>query len=104
MSTPSALLKNLHDTPVDTNGSVAALKELYDYLVSVPPDAADGRTHWFCHKADTVTVEAATFLLRLFAYNSERVNEWKKKFEGCMNGCCHCIQGLQRVKYTSRNT
>lgn len=42
----------------------------------------DGRYHWFCHRADTLTHDLATFLLRLFAYKSEvnsRAKRWRDR-------------------------
>ena len=100
-----ARLATLRDQPVDTSDNGQnVLTPIYAYLMSIPPDHSDGRTHWFCPQADAVTREAATFLIRLFAYDSENVKAWKKRFETCVSECCHCIQGLESAKVTSRHT
>ncbi|KAJ7780655.1 SEN1 N terminal-domain-containing protein [Mycena maculata] len=78
-------LSTLRDTPVDN-------------------DPSDGCLHWFCRRATSTTIAAATFLIRLFAYSSNLVDEWRTKFRTCLNGCPECVQGLQDAKTTSKNT
>jgi senataxin len=98
------LLKTLRDAPVNTEGALdATLAPVYDHLMRVP-STSDGCFHWFCELAEPDTVEAATFLIRLFAYNSPRVDEWKKRFEKCVTGCLLCVRGLGELKESSRNT
>lgn len=99
-----SLLRDLHDAPVNTDGALdAVLAPIYDHLMSAP-SSSDGRFHWFCTRAEAVTREAATFLIRLFAYNSPRVEQWKKRFESCVTGCLLCVQALGELKESSRST
>ncbi|EIW80969.1 hypothetical protein CONPUDRAFT_104043 [Coniophora puteana RWD-64-598 SS2] len=72
--------------------------------MKVDTHPADNVLHWFCSKADPLVVEAATFLLRLFAYDSAQVNEWKAKLKLCLGGCSECVQMLNVVKVSSRTT
>ncbi|KAF8630856.1 hypothetical protein AX17_005215 [Amanita inopinata Kibby_2008] len=99
------LLKSLHDTPVDNDGaSDGVLGKVYTYLMNVSPSSVDRRLHWYCDKADAATVAAASFLLRLFAYNSPQVENWKNRLIICLRGCCECVRSLERVKVDSRHT
>ncbi|KAM6494154.1 SEN1 N terminal domain containing protein [Amanita muscaria] len=99
------LLKCLHDTPVDNAGaSDEILAKIYAYLLSVSHNPIDNKLHWFCKRADTTTVAAASFLLRLFAYDSPAVVQWKDRFNQCLRGCCDCVRSLERVKVESRRT
>jgi senataxin len=99
-----SLLKNLRDAPVNTEGALDdILAPIYDHLMRVP-SASDGCFHWFCERAEPVTIEAAVFLIRLFAYDSPRVEEWKKRFENCVTGCLLCVRGLGELKESSRST
>ncbi|KAI6122505.1 SEN1 N terminal-domain-containing protein [Pisolithus croceorrhizus] len=66
--------------------------------------ASDKCYHWFCSRADPLTVEAATFLLRLFAYDSPQVEKWKVKLRTCLAGCSECVKVLGEVKVSSRPT
>ncbi|KAJ7109726.1 SEN1 N terminal-domain-containing protein [Mycena crocata] len=98
-------LATLRDSPVNNAGaSDAVLASIFTYLMSVPPNASDGRLHWFCARTVSTTVAAATFLIRLFAYNSPLVEEWRTKFQACLNACSRCVQGLEEAKATSKNT
>ncbi|KAJ7175856.1 SEN1 N terminal-domain-containing protein [Mycena filopes] len=98
-------LSLLRDSPVDNSGaSEAVLASIFKYLMDVPPTVSDESVHWFCGRAAPTTVAAATFLLRLFAYNSPAVEEWQTKLRSCLNGCCNCVQGLEEAKLSSRNT
>ncbi|KAJ6477453.1 SEN1 N terminal-domain-containing protein [Mycena vitilis] len=98
-------LATLRDSPVDNEGaSDAVLASVFTYLMAVSPDASDGRLHWFCGRAISTTVAAATFLIRLFAYSSDLVEEWRSKFRTCLNGCPECVQGLEEAKATSKTT
>lgn len=97
-----ALLAGFRDAPVGTeNIPEADLVKLYHYLMAVP-SGSDNVLHWFCHRAAPDTVEAATFLLRMFAY--EKVDEWRKKFLLCVKSCADCVLGLERAKVSSRIT
>jgi senataxin len=99
------LLAKLHDVPVNTEGaSDSFLGPIFTYLMAVPPNRSDGILHWFCSQASQLTVDAATFLIRLFAYNSPRVDVWKEKFELCLGGCCDCVKGLEEAKVSSKDT
>jgi senataxin len=98
-------LATLRDSPVNNDGaSDAVLASIFTYLMGVLPDASDGRIHWFCGRAVSTTVAAATFLIRLFAYSSPLVEQWRTKFRACLNECPDCVQGLQEAKITSKNT
>ena len=109
MSTPgtsdvSKLLAVLRDTPADTQAaSDAVLGKIYQYLIAVPP-SSDGRVHWFCTRANSTTIDAATFLIRLMAYNSVQVAEWKRRLHECLTLCALCVQGLEVAKVTSQET
>lgn len=100
------ILAQLRDAPVDTAGaSDSYLGPVFSYLMKTSSnDQPSGVPHWFCSRAKQLTVDAATFLLRLFAYDSPRVTQWKNVFERCMDGCCECLQGLEEVKLSSRTT
>jgi senataxin len=99
------LLTNLRDVPVNTEGaSDSFLGPIFTYLMKISPNPSDGTLHWFCDRASQLTIEAATFLIRLFAYNSPRVDTWKEKFESCLGGCCNCVRGLEEAKVSSKST
>jgi senataxin len=98
-------LASLRDKPVgSSDGGENVLFPIYNYLMAVPADVSDGGVHWFCPRAASVTIEAATFLIRLFAYESDKVKAWKARFEKCLAGCSECVQGLEEVKVSSRHT
>lgn len=98
------LLANLRDDPADTTkASDAILEQVYLYLMEMPENDA-GEIHWFCKRADPTTVEAATFLIRLMAYQSKEVNKWKSKFHQCLSACASCVQGLESAKVASQAT
>jgi len=100
-----ACLATLRDQPVNTDDNGRnVLAPIYNYLISIPAEVSDGVLHWFCLKADSVTIDAATFLIRLFAYESDNVTTWKRKLKSCLTGCSECVQGLEEVKVTSRHT
>ncbi|TDL22012.1 hypothetical protein BD410DRAFT_749221 [Rickenella mellea] len=64
----------------------------------------DGKLHWFCEQSDVVTIEAATFLLRLFFYCNKRADSWKNTLANCLLGCSACVRSFVEVKCTSENT
>jgi hypothetical protein len=101
-----ALLERLRNEPVGSEGSTdSIMKVVFDYLFKVPAqDTSDDLCHWFCHRADNVTREAATFLIRLFAYDSQRVNDWRARMKKLLASCCDCVRGLQEAKRTSQET
>jgi senataxin len=93
------VLANLRDNPADTTGAPdAILEQVYLYLMEVP------EIHWFCKLADPTTVEAATFLIRLMAYESKEVSRWKSKLHQCLSACAACVQGLESAKVASQAT
>lgn len=99
------LLATLRDAPVDNTGaSEAVLIKIYSYLMEIPTRPPDGVLHWFCSRASPTTVAAATFMLRLFAYNSPQVDAWKVKFQSCIGRCVDCVQGLEYEKEASKIT
>jgi senataxin len=101
-----AQLKDLHDLPVGSEGDQKTLlARPFDFLVKVEPSTSDGLLHWFCDKAlDPLVVEAATFLLRLHAYNSPKVKIWRDKLAQVIRGCAGCTKSLQDLKLSSRTT
>ncbi|KAF9516494.1 hypothetical protein BS47DRAFT_1483978 [Hydnum rufescens UP504] len=50
------------------------------------------------------TVESATFLIRLHAYNSAKVPEWKKQCARIIHSCYDCNLSYQRSKAICRRT
>jgi senataxin len=100
-----SLLATLRDSPIDNAGaSDKVLGTVYNYLMGVPTKPPDNVLHWFCRQAAPNTVGAATFLIRLFAYNSPLVEGWKTKLHSCLSRCPECVQGLEQAKVSSRNT
>lgn len=97
-------LAHYHDHPTDT-ASVPEqdLTDFYTYLVR-PESTSNAAIHWFCPQADSITKEAATFLLRLHAYNGGRVIEWRKRLHRCLEGCSECVRGLQESRLSSLDT
>lgn len=99
------LLARLRDAPVDNSGAdEVVLGRLFTYLMEVPTDPSTGLLHWFCTLANSTTVAAATFLIRLFAYNSPAVNQWKSKLLSCLTGCSGCVQRFEEAKVSSKTT
>ena len=99
------LLERLREEPVGSEGSTdSVMRVVFDYLFKVPADSSDDLAHWFCRRADSVTREAATFLIRLFAYDSQRVNDWRARMKKLILSCCDCVRGLQDAKRTSQET
>jgi senataxin len=96
------LLVSLRERPQDVEISDNILKDVYLYLMNMT--FLKGEVHWFCDKADTTTIEAATFLIRLFAYDSEEVKRWKERLHKCVTTCVPCAQGLEQKKILSRQT
>ncbi|KAH9950533.1 SEN1 N terminal-domain-containing protein [Amylocystis lapponica] len=106
----NARLAKLRDEP-EATPSEEVLLLLTRYLVGPSSDNTNNagrpsrhREHWFCSRADKTTVGVATFLIRLHAYNSARVDKWRQQFRECLASCCDCIRSLQEVKVTSRHT
>lgn len=98
------LLATLRDKPVNSEElDDGILGEVYSYLMDIP-STSSGELHWFCEKADNITVDAATFLLRLFAYNSDSVNIWMERFQQCLTCCPLCVGGLERAKADCKTT
>ncbi|CAL1713074.1 unnamed protein product [Somion occarium] len=97
-------LLSLRDNPANTqSASDEVLGLLYNFLLT-DNTPEDRPFHWFCHKADELVVETATFLIRLHAYNSPRVDAWREQLRRCLFGCHACIQKFQEIKTTSRHT
>jgi senataxin len=97
-------LTSLHDSPVNTvDAGDDVLQPIFRYLMAIPAHPSDGHIHWFCAKADSVTINAATFLIRLFAYDGHG-ELWKNQLHTCITMCPGCVQGLEQAKETSRHT
>lgn len=98
------ILKKLKESPIPTeNCQDDFLMPILNTLMA-RRRADDGALHWFCKDAEEATREAATFLLRLFAYSNDVVSKWKAKLLECLHSCPGCVQSLDRVKVTSRST
>ena len=96
-------IKQLRDVPANTTGAGQdVLLLISDYLVEV--SQKDGPVHWFCPKATQLTIDCATFLLRLHAYESSSIQTWRSLLTRCLRGCCDCVRGLEEAKVTSRHT
>ncbi|KAI6044781.1 SEN1 N terminal-domain-containing protein [Pisolithus marmoratus] len=99
------ILASVRDTPLSTSTATdEVLAPVYTYLMTVPSNSSDKCYHWFCSRADPLTVDASTFLLRLFAYDSPQVEKWKARLRTCLAGCCECVKTLAEVKVSSRPT
>ncbi|KAJ3568749.1 hypothetical protein NP233_g5511 [Leucocoprinus birnbaumii] len=98
------LVTQLYHDPVDNAGVTdQILAQLYNYLLNSPKDSK-GKLHWFCHRANSTTIGAASFLLRLFAYDGDEAETWKGHLHSCLVGCCDCVTELELIKRTSRTT
>ena len=96
-------IKQLRDVPANTTGAGRdVLLLISDYIVEVSPK--EGPVHWFCRKADQLTIDCATFLLRLHAYESGSIQTWRNLLTRCLRGCCDCVRGLAEAKVTSKHT
>jgi senataxin len=97
------LLKDLRDNSVDGQ---AGLKQLHDFLFTQHSTSTDhGVLHWFCNKVvDPLVPEAATFLLRLHAYDSPKVEVWREKLQIVLGGCVGCAKRLEEVNESSTTT
>ncbi|KZT12026.1 uncharacterized protein LAESUDRAFT_691154 [Laetiporus sulphureus 93-53] len=101
-----AELQTLRDAPVIVP-SEGVLTLITNFLIGPPsnnPHVPQRFEHWFCRNANKLTVEAATFLIRLHAYNSPRVDLWRKQLMKCLSGCCLCVREYGAAKLTSRHT
>ncbi|KAL1748411.1 SEN1 N terminal-domain-containing protein [Schizophyllum fasciatum] len=82
--------------------SETILGAIYGYVVKTgPPELS--HIHWFCSSASETLREAATFLIRLFAYNSPLVETWKSQYCSCVNECAHCALGVEVAKTRARS-
>ncbi|KAG6334081.1 hypothetical protein ID866_5013 [Astraeus odoratus] len=99
------ILASVRDTPVNTTeGTDEVLAPVHAYLMSIPSSTSDKCYHWFCSRAEQLTMDAAAFLLRLFAYDSPQVDQWRARLKDCLARCSECVKGLGEVKVSSRST
>ncbi|KIJ54640.1 hypothetical protein M422DRAFT_220966 [Sphaerobolus stellatus SS14] len=99
----SRSLEKLKTQPIATGGSGDdVMVPIYTFLMGAPPK--DGVLHWFCAKTRPVVIEAASFLLRLYAYNSDSVVIWKGKLTEVLHGCSDCVEVYMEVKLKSRDS
>ncbi|KAF9077696.1 SEN1 N terminal-domain-containing protein [Rhodocollybia butyracea] len=96
------LLKRLHDEP--RNSENLREDELDAIYAQLQRSSGKSSFHWFCSHAEPLTVESATFLLRLFAYNSPKVEVWKDWLNSCLGTCSACVIGFEKSKIGCRNT
>ena len=97
-----AKLKVLRDDPV-TTASVQDkdMQLLHSHLMSASPDL-DGSLHWFCPRAEPLTRELATFLLRLHGYKD--MDAWRSRIKDVWKSCADCIRYMDEAKVGSRKT
>ncbi|KAJ3716910.1 SEN1 N terminal-domain-containing protein [Lentinula raphanica] len=97
------LLQRLHDTPRNSElVQEAELETIYAYLRR--STTQNTKIHWFCRHAESLTREAAVFLLRLFAYSSPKVETWKGWLNDCLVACSECVLGFEKAKVSSRHS
>ena len=102
-------LAELRDTPQTLVGD-EDLRLTSTYLLGSlkkPENGAEPplvHDHWFCSQAHEVTREAATFLIRLHAYNSSSVDIWRSQLKRVITRCCYCVRGLHEAEIMSRHT
>ncbi|TFK27976.1 hypothetical protein FA15DRAFT_612773 [Coprinopsis marcescibilis] len=100
-----ALLQDLRDNPADNEtADNILLQKVYDALTKTSQLPGSKEIHWFCDKVPTDTVECASFLLRLYAFNGPSAEEWKKGYRRSLRGCTQCVANLEHVKVSSRST
>jgi senataxin len=96
-------LETLRDIPANTDSAGEdVLGLISDFLLGI--SSGDAPVHWFCNRADKLTVDSATFLLRLHGYSSERIQNWRVQLARCLRGCSACIRGLSEAKISSKHT
>ncbi|KAH7102537.1 SEN1 N terminal-domain-containing protein [Auriculariales sp. MPI-PUGE-AT-0066] len=100
----AATLEQLRDNPVGLQGiKEDTLHAVLDFVLRT--DKIDGRYHLFCNLAKPVWVEAATFILRIYAYqDSSDVKRLRARFAQVLSECRACVQAFQARKWTSRRT
>lgn len=106
----SGLLARLQACALDPGslpslGSDELMRDSYKCLTRLQDDASntDG-VHWFCSRATLIVKEAATFLIRLHAYNSPHVPVWKKMCSDVIHSCCDCSYAYQCAKFVCRTS
>ncbi|KAJ4482134.1 SEN1 N terminal-domain-containing protein [Lentinula aciculospora] len=101
--TVQSLLQHLRDIPKNSESvQEAELETIYAYLER--STVSKSSFHWFCQRADPLLTESAIFLLRLFAYNSPKVEAWKGWLNNCLGGCVECVLGLEKAKISSKDS
>ena len=102
-------LLELRDQPVAI-ASDDILRLVSTYLLGGlrKPDNLDNVSpkfeHWLCSQAEDLAREAATFLIRLHAYNSSSVDIWRAQLKRVLSRCCYCVRGLHEAEIMSRHT
>ena len=99
-----AILTRFRDEPVDSGGDVDTLLPPILQFLMDRRTGSDGLYHWFCDRASQLALKAATFLLRLFAYDNGRVEGWKIRLQSILQSCHACAQGLQEAKLNCQQT
>ncbi|EJD50704.1 hypothetical protein AURDEDRAFT_83748 [Auricularia subglabra TFB-10046 SS5] len=98
------LLAEMRDSPVGLEG---VSEELLRYILNAvmqTPKTGDCY-HWYCAQARPLIKEAATFALRLFAYNaSKHVEALRDRLALVLDECCDCVHEFQIQKWSSRET
>ncbi|TFK91118.1 hypothetical protein K466DRAFT_515953 [Polyporus arcularius HHB13444] len=102
-------LLELRDQPVAI-ASDDVLRLVSTYLLGSlkKPESLDNVSpkfgHWFCSQAEDLVKEAATFLIRLHAYNSSSVDIWRAQLKRVLSRCCYCVRGMHEAENMSRHT
>ncbi|KAI5896492.1 uncharacterized protein SCHCODRAFT_01200004 [Schizophyllum commune H4-8] len=97
------LLADVRAEPAKYNKpSDTVLGAIFGLVVKTGP-SEPSQIHWFCSQASETLSEAATFLIRLFAYNSPLVETWKAQYSLCVNECVQCALGVEIAKTRARS-
>lgn len=80
------------------------MQDAFNHLSGPTSSVNSSFAHWFCNKATRVTIECATFLIRLHAYASEFVSVWKLRCADVLHSCMECCASYQDRKALSRTT
>ncbi|KAG8930710.1 DEAD-box type RNA helicase [Tulasnella sp. 418] len=95
------LLEELRNNPVNTGGSTDEyLKKCLDFVDSKKPRS--GPSHLYCSRTTEVVREAATFLIRLQAYQNSQA--WKERLIALFRECLDCVRGYAEARGRSDKT
>lgn len=98
------LLEALRTVPADSHATTDDMLSAVSGHLLGKNATPSGNVHWFCKKAEPLTREAAAFSLRLFAYDSPLVIQWKGVLHDCLSCCAACVDSFEAGKITWRTT